>query len=76
MIQLNPDVLDRAKKITGSRSDEQLGQAFLNRTGSTIRNYRAGKSVPDIVTLLKLKEITGTALDQMFFNEENGKTAA
>lgn len=65
MIRLNPAVLDKAIELTGSRSDDQLGQAFLNLTGTTIRNYRAGKSAPSIVTLMRLKQLTGIPLDRM-----------
>lgn len=65
MIRLNPQILDKAIEITGSRSDDQLGQAFLNLTGNTIRAYRAGKSAPNIATLMKLKQLTGTPIDQM-----------
>jgi len=65
MIRLNPAVLDKAIELTGARSDDQLGQAFLNLTGATIRNYRAGKSAPNIVTLMRLKQITGIPLDRM-----------
>lgn len=74
MIRLNPAVLDKAKEITGARSDDQLGQAFLNITGATVRNYRNGKNVPNIVTLMRLKELTGAPLDQMV--EEIAKTEA
>ncbi|MGV0351641.1 hypothetical protein ACUY2G_12150 [Corynebacterium guaraldiae] len=65
MIRLNPAVLDKAIELTGSRSDDQLGQAFLNLTGATIRNYRAGKSAPSIATLMRLKQLTGIPLDRM-----------
>lgn len=65
MVRLNPKVLDRAIELTGSRSDDQLGQAFLNLTGMTLRNYRSGKSTPSIATLMRLKKITGMPLDQM-----------
>ena len=69
-IRLNSKVLDRAKELTGSRSDDQLGLAFLNLTGATIRNYRAGRSAPSVVTLMRLKEITGMPLDQMRSQDE------
>ena len=65
MIRLNPKILDRAIELTGARSDDQLGQAFLNLTGTTIRNYRLGKSMPTVVTLARLKQLTGMPLDQM-----------
>lgn len=64
-MKLNTTVLDRAKELTGARSDDQLGQAFLNLTGNTIRNYRAGRSLPTVVTLARLRELTGMPLDQM-----------
>lgn len=70
MLRLNPQVLDKAVELTGSRSDDQLGQAFLNLTGATIRNYRAGRSAPSIVTLMRLKAITGIPLDRMIIQEE------
>lgn len=65
MIRLDPQVLDKAIEITGSRSDDQLGQAFLDLTGNTIRAYRSGKSTPNIVTLMRLKQLTGVPIDQM-----------
>ena len=42
--RLDPAVLDRAKQVTSATSDEQLGQQFLTKTGSTVRNYRIGKT--------------------------------
>lgn len=63
--RLDPAVLDRAKQVTSATSDEQLGQQFLTKTGSTVRNYRTGKTAPDVVTLMRLREITGIPLDQM-----------
>ncbi|WP_312715528.1 hypothetical protein [Corynebacterium flavescens] len=75
MIRLNPEILDRAVELTGSRSDDQLGQAFLNLTGTTIRNYRAGKSMPTVVTLARLKKITGIPLDQMVIETKETTTA-
>lgn len=74
MIRINPHVLDKAVELTGSRSDDQLGQAFLNLTGTTIRNYRTGRSLPTIVTMMRLKQITGIPLDQMVTETE--ETAA
>lgn len=74
MIRINPHVLDKAVELTGSRSDDQLGQAFLDLTGTTIRNYRAGRSLPTIVTMMRLKQITGIPLDQMV--TETAETAA
>ncbi|WP_165242410.1 hypothetical protein [Corynebacterium lizhenjunii] len=67
MIRLNPVVLDKAIEMTGARSDDQLGHAFLNLTGTTIRNYRAGRSAPNVVTLMRLKQLTGMPLDRMVY---------
>lgn len=75
MIRFNTEVIDKARELTGSRSDDQLGQAFLNLTGSTIRNYRAGRSLPTIVTLARLKEITGIPLDRMVITDEYATAA-
>ena len=74
MIRLNPEVLDRATEVTGSRSDDQLGQAFLNLTGATIRNYRAGRFSPSIATLMRLKQLTGIPLDRMVTEAEDAAT--
>lgn len=71
MIRLNPEVLDKAIEVTGSRSDDQLGQAFLDLTGATIRSYRAGRSAPSLATLMKLKRITGIPLDRMATESED-----
>ncbi|CAB0543008.1 hypothetical protein CIP107527_00694 [Corynebacterium diphtheriae] len=69
MVRLNPIVLDKAKELTGARSDDQLGQAFLNLTGTTIRAYRSGKSNPNIITIMRLKQLTGIPLDQMVIED-------
>lgn len=75
MIRLDPQVLDKARELTGSRSDDQLGQAFLNLTGVTVRNYRAGKSLPTVVTLARLRELTGIPLDRMVISEADTHAA-
>ncbi|AKN77563.1 hypothetical protein [Corynebacterium ulcerans] len=75
MIRLNPTVLDKAKELTGARSDDQLGQAFLNLTGATIRAYRSGRSIPNIITIARLKQLTGIPLDQMVI-EDSAELAA
>lgn len=76
MIRLKPEVLDKARELTGSRSDEQLGATFLYLTGATIRNYRDGKTTPTIVTLARLREITGIPLDNMLTERADGTTTA
>ncbi|QQB45327.1 hypothetical protein I6I10_06840 [Corynebacterium glucuronolyticum] len=63
--RLRADVLDEAIEITGAKSDDQLGQAFLDRTGQTVRNWRFGKTAPDLASVAKLQRITGRAFEDM-----------
>lgn len=58
-MKLDPIVLDKAKEITGARSDNHLGVTFLNRTGTTVKNWRSGKTLPDVLTLYELHALTG-----------------
>lgn len=67
--RLDPSVLDTARKSEGLTSDEQLGAA-VGKTSSTIRNYRIGKTVPNIETLMRLKEITHRPLDTMIIRSD------
>lgn len=64
--RLDPQVLDLAKEVTGVAGDEELGQKHLSKTGSTVRNYRTGKTTPPIGVLMILRNLTGRPLDQMF----------
>ncbi|WP_066584577.1 transcriptional regulator [Corynebacterium provencense] len=64
--RLDPQVLDLAKSVTGCHGDEELGQKHLGKTGSTVRNYRSGKTNPPIGVLMVLRKLTGRPLDQMF----------
>ena len=75
-MQINPKALDKAREITGSRSDEQLGQMFLDRTGTTVRNWRAGKTSPDLETVAKIQRLTGWSFDQILTTEPAKTTAA
>lgn len=70
-MQINPLALDRAKEITGVRSDEQLGQLFLDRSGSSVRNWRAGRTAPDLETLAKLQQITAWSFDKILIPENS-----
>lgn len=73
-MQINPLALDRAKEITGARSDEQLGQLFLDRSGASVRNWRAGRTAPDLETVAKLQRLTAWSYDEILTN--NPPTAA
>ena len=75
-MHINPEALDKAKEITGARSDEQLGQMFLDRTGSTIRNWRAGKTSPDLETVAKIQRLTGWSFDRILTAAPAETTAA
>lgn len=75
-MQINPQALDKAREITGATSDEQLGQLFLDRTGSTVRNWRAGKSSPDLETVAKIQRLTGWSFDQILTLNNPHESAA
>nr|DAV27812.1 MAG TPA: Helix-turn-helix protein [Caudoviricetes sp.] len=38
---------------------------FLNRTGTTVKNWRSGKTLPDVLTLYELHALTGIAIESM-----------
>lgn len=63
---LDPSVLDLAMEKTGCTSDEQLGQKFLGKSGATVRNWRKGKSTPDITVCMILRKITHLPIEEMF----------
>ena len=65
-IALDPTVLDLAKEKTGCTSDDQLGQKFLDKSGTAVRNWRKGKSVPDIKVCMILPRITHRPIEDMF----------
>ena len=75
-MQINPQALDKAREITGATSDEQLGQLFLDRTGSTVRNWRAGKSSPDLETVAKIQRLTGWSFDEILTHTNPHESAA
>lgn len=63
-MRLDPTVLDQARTAGGFTNDEQLGNA-IGFTAATVRAYRAGKSVPNVVALIALRRLTGRPLDTM-----------
>lgn len=64
MYQIDPTVLNEARRIKGLTSDESLGHA-LGVTGATIRNYRSGRTEPPVSILMKLVLITGRPMENM-----------
>lgn len=69
-MRLDPTIITEAMDRTGCRSIDELGWKFLNKTGTTVRNYRDGKSVPTIPTLMILKRITNRPLDSMILEDQ------
>ncbi len=74
--RLRPEVLDKARANTGAESDEQLRQNYLRKTGSTVRNLRSGKTVPDVAGLMKLHKLTGIAMEDILFEIDKQTVAA
>ncbi|MBY0789569.1 hypothetical protein L3H50_10500 [Corynebacterium sp. MC-04] len=70
-MRLDPEVITDAMERTGSRSVDEFGWKFLNKTGTTVRNYMTGKSVPRVPTLMILKRITHRPLDQMIIEDNS-----
>lgn len=74
MMRLDPTVIDEAVEATGARNVDQLGWACLDKSGTTVRNYISGKTVPPVPVLAKLRQITGRTLDSMILVDD--ETAA
>lgn len=68
-MRIDPKILEEAMDRTGSSSLDELGWKFLGKSGTTVRNYRSGKSTPSVATLMVLKRITGRAIDDMILTE-------
>ena len=69
MHRIDPLILDRARNITGSTSDEKLG-VHLGISGTSVRNLRHGRNGPSLDTLVKLREMTGIPIDSMLARNE------
>ena len=59
---LDPTALDDARALTGAPSDEKLAE-HMDMSGAAVRNLRSGRSTPSILTLVKLRRITGRPID-------------
>lgn len=70
-MRLDPDVLKDAIERTGCRSLDEFGWKFLNMSGTTVKNYRDGKSVPRVPALMILKRITHRSLDSMIIEADS-----
>nr|DAK57357.1 MAG TPA: helix-turn-helix domain protein [Caudoviricetes sp.] len=67
MYRLNESALDQARKLHGLTSDEKLA-AVLGMSGTAVRNLRKGRSSPSVVTLFKLRELTGIPIEALVTN--------
>ncbi len=68
-MRLDPLIIKDAMERTGCSSVDEFGWKFLDTTGTTVRNYMSGKSMPKIPTLIVLKRITHRTLDSMILEE-------
>lgn len=69
-MRLRREVIAEAMKKTECTSIDELGWKFLGKSGTTLRNYRDGKSVPAIGTLMILRRITRIPLDDMIADDD------
>lgn len=74
MYRLNPEALDQARQIHGFTSDEKLA-AELETTGTTVRNWRHGRTSPSIGALMRLYKLTQLPMEDLVI-ESPEKTAA
>lgn len=76
MYRLDPKVLDKARDLNGFTSDEKLA-AELEVSGTTVRNWRHGRSMPSIDRMMQLQKMTNLSLDQfLILTDANHKSAA
>lgn len=64
MIQIDPTVLDDARRAYGLSSDQALATK-LGLSLSTVGNLRAGRATPTLGTLMAIKRVTGRSLDTL-----------
>lgn len=69
-MRLDPKVIDLAMQRTECASLDEFGWKYLNKSGTTARNYRDGKTIPNIPTLMILKRLTGYTIDQMILQDQ------
>ncbi|MDK8637504.1 hypothetical protein QP866_06645 [Corynebacterium imitans] len=71
--RLRPSVLDAASEMTGAETDDELAHE-LRRSVSTVRNWRSGRTAPDVAGLMQLVKLTGIPVGEML--SETAETAA
>ncbi|CAB0895547.1 hypothetical protein FRC0418_00610 [Corynebacterium diphtheriae] len=70
-MRLDPKVIEEAMLKTECSSADEFGWKYIGKSGTTVRNYLSGKSIPTLRTAMVLKRITGRTLDQMVIEEAN-----
>lgn len=62
--RLNPEILEELERAIGT-SDKTQVAARLNKSVSTISNWRKGITAPSLTDLVKLQLMTGKSYDSM-----------
>ena len=68
-MRLDPAVVTEAMENTECYSIDEFSWKYLNKSGTTLRNYRDGKTVPPVTVLMVLKKITHRPLDNMIIED-------
>lgn len=68
MFRINPDALDEARRMHNLTSDEKLAAA-MEMSATSIQNLRRGRTSPSIVTLMKLRKLTGIPVEAMLIEQ-------
>lgn len=69
-MRVDPTVFQEALDKTGCSSIDEFGWKFIDKSGTTARSYRDGKTMPGIPTLMILKRITGRSIDSMILSDD------
>lgn len=75
-MRLRKEVIDKAMRVTGAKTETQLSVSFLERSGATIRNWKTGNTLPDAVSLMRLHKLTGVPIEEMLEDSDNMQKAA
>lgn len=65
--RLNPEILKEVERALGTNDKTQIA-ARLNKSVSTISNWRKGVTTPSLTDLLKLQLVTGMSFDSMIIS--------
>lgn len=73
--RVRSEVFEAACRNTGATTDEELA-VFLRRSVATVRNWRAGRSAPDVAGLMRLLKLTGIPLESLVYETDEPASAA